>query len=66
MRAPRIGHQVVQPAVGKRVGAVEHGGGQGAVLGPVGAGFFVAAVDAAHGQHHHGSGVRRTSAPWLR
>ncbi len=49
-------HQMVQLAVGIGVGAVEHGRRQRPFGQPVGPGFLVAAVDAAHGQHHHRRG----------
>ncbi|MCY1400518.1 hypothetical protein D9M71_156090 [compost metagenome] len=58
------GDPVVQLAIGIGMRAVEQGGRERAARGPVGAGLAVAAVDAAHRQHHHrrlqvdfGSGV---------
>ncbi len=46
-----VGGQVVQPAVGKGMRAVEHGFGLRPVAGPVAPRLLMAAVDAAHGQH---------------
>ena len=51
-RAQVVFGPVVQLAIGKGMGTVKHGGRLRAMFGPVGPAFGVAAIDAAHGQHH--------------